>query len=70
MNDDNDWLTVLEAAEISGYNAEYLRRLIRNRKIKYRKISFIYQINRKSLLGYLRKAENTTDKRYTPKRKK
>jgi hypothetical protein len=70
MNDDNDWLTVLEAAEISGYNAEYLRRLIRNRKIKDRKISFIYQINRKSLLGYLRKAENKTDKRYTPKRKK
>ena len=69
MATDNDWLTVQEAADLSGYNAEYLRRLIRNQRIKYRKISFIYQVNRESLLGYLRKAKSSRDKRYTPKRK-
>jgi len=70
MDNDSDWLTVKEAANLSGYNAEYLRRLIRNQKIKFRKISFIYQVNRESLLKYLRDAKNITDKRYTPKRKK
>lgn len=70
MTNDNDWLTVQEAADLSGYNAEYLRRLIRNQKIKYRKISFIYQVNRDSLLEYLHNAKNITDRRYTPKRKK
>ena len=70
MATDNDWLTVQEAADLSGYNAEYLRRLIRSQRIKYRKISFIYQIYRESLTEYLSKAKNIPDKRYTPKRKK
>jgi excisionase family DNA binding protein len=65
-----EWLTVSEAAELSGYNPEYLRRLMRDQKIKYRKFSFIYQVNRDSLLEYLKNAENKTDQRYSPKRKK
>ncbi len=67
MTNDSDWITVNDAAEISGYNAEYLRRLIRNKKIKFRKFSFIYQVNRKSLIDYLKEAEKMVDKRYTPK---
>ena len=66
----DEWLTVNEAAELSGYNAEYLRRLMREMKIKYRKFSFLYQVNRESLIGYMKKAENSTDKRLSPKRKK
>ena len=69
MTDDNDWITVNEAAEISGYNAEYLRRLIRKEKIDYRMFGFMYQVNRKSLLKYLKVAEKKSDKRYSPKRK-
>jgi hypothetical protein len=67
---DDDWLTVNDAAELSGYNPEYLRRLMREHKISFRKFSFIYQVNRESLLEYLKKAQQTTDKRYTPKRNK
>jgi hypothetical protein len=63
-----EWLTVNEAAELSGYNPEYLRRLMRDHKIRNRKFSFIYQVNRKSLLEYLEKAQHTPDKRYSPKR--
>ena len=70
MTNNSEWITVNQAAELSGYNAEYLRRLMRNKKIKFRKFSFIYQVNRESLLNYLKKAEKTTDKRYSPKRKK
>ncbi len=69
MTDDTEWITVTQAAEISGYNAEYLRRLMRNKKIKFRMFSFIYQVNKKSLLKYLKEAEKKSDKRYTPKHK-
>jgi excisionase family DNA binding protein len=67
---DRDWLTVNEAAKLSGYNPEYIRRLMRDGKIKYRKFSFMYQVNRESLLTYLENAESTFDKRFSPKRKK
>lgn len=66
----NEWLTVKEASKISGYNAEYLRRLMRENKIKYRKFSFLYQVDKKSLEDYLEQAESMADKRYTPKEKK
>ena len=69
MPDDSEWITVNEAAEISGYNAEYLRRLIRNEKIDYRMFGFMYQVNKKSLLEYLKEAGKKNDKRYSPKRK-
>ena len=69
MTNNSEWITVNQAAELSGYNTEYLRRLMRNKKIKFRKFSFIYQVNRESLIDYLNKAESETDKRYSPKRK-
>jgi excisionase family DNA binding protein len=69
MTDDSEWITVNEAAEISGYNAEYLRRLIRNEKIDYRMFGFMYQVNKQSLLKYLKEAGKKSDKRYSPKRK-
>ena len=69
MTNDTEWITVNQAAEISGYNAEYLRRLMRNKKIKFRKFSFIYQVSKQSLLSYLKEAEKKVDKRYSPKSK-
>jgi excisionase family DNA binding protein len=34
-----EWITVKEASELSGYNTEYLRRVIRQNKIKAEKRS-------------------------------
>ena len=69
MTDESKWITVNKAAELSGYNPVYLRRLIRNEKIDYRMFGFMYQVNKKSLLKYLKEAEKQKDKRYSPKRK-
>ena len=69
MTNETEWITVTQAAEISGYNAVYLRRLIRARKIDYRMFGFMYQVNRKSLLKYMNGAEKKSDQRYSPKRK-
>jgi hypothetical protein len=46
-----------------------LRRLIRAGKIDYRMFGFMYQVNKKSLLEYLKEAGKKKDKRYSPKRK-
>ena len=48
-----EWLTVNEAAKISEYHPEHLTRLIRQGKIKARKISIVWLVDRVSLLAYI-----------------
>ena len=66
----NDWLSVSEAAKISGYHPEYIRRLIRDGEIEARKFSIVWQVRRSSLIDYVENAESKEDKRFTPKSKK
>jgi excisionase family DNA binding protein len=61
-----EWITVTEAARLSGYHPEYLREMIRNRKIKARKFGPLWQVNRSSLLEFLKEAEKSGDKRRGP----
>jgi excisionase family DNA binding protein len=65
---DGEWLTVNEAAEISGYHPEYIRRLIRDGEIEGRKFAIVWQVRRDSLNAYIQNAQSKDDKRYTPKR--
>lgn len=64
-----DWISTLEAAELSGYHAEHLRRLIRQGKIKVSRKGPMFWIDRQSLLAYLQESKKTNkkDKRYGPK---
>jgi excisionase family DNA binding protein len=66
----NEWLTVVEAAKISGYHPEYIRRLIRDGELKARKFSIVWQVSKQSLLDYVENASSQQDKRFTPKTKK
>jgi len=66
----NDWLSVSEAASLSGYHPEYIRRLIRDGEIEAKKFSIVWQVQRKSLIDYVESAQSQTDKRFTPKSKK
>ncbi len=59
----NQWITTLEAAELSGYHVNHLRRLIRAGDIKARKFGIVWQVDRASLLAYKRAAEKSEDKR-------
>ena len=63
MNNNGDWLTVREAAKLSGYNADHLRELIRDGKIKARKFSIVWMVSRESLLAYLAKSQAMGEKR-------
>lgn len=66
MNGD-DWITTQEAAALSGYHPDHLRRLIRAGDIEGRKVSIVWLIKRRSLLDYIAQAEQSGDKRRGPK---
>ncbi len=62
-----EWLTVQQAAELSGYHPNYIRLIIRTGKVKARKFATVWQVNRTALLAYIRKTEKLGAKR-GPKR--
>lgn len=58
-----DWLTTYEAAQISGYNPDYIRQLIRANKVIGRKWGLSWQVQRKSLQGYMKTTEKLGERR-------
>ncbi len=63
----NDWLTVTQASELSGYHRVYLTDLIRSGKIEARKFGPIWQVNKSALLAYIREAKKSKDGRRGPR---
>jgi len=59
----DEWITVTEASRLTGYNEEYITRLIREGKIKAKKFSIVWQVRRSSLLGYQSRTEKLGNKR-------
>jgi len=51
------WLTTLDAARLTGYNLEYVRRLVRTKKITARKWGRDWMISKASLLRYKEKED-------------
>ena len=47
------WLTVDEAAIMTGYHPETIRKLLREGRIAGRKVSIVWLIDRQSLIAYL-----------------
>jgi excisionase family DNA binding protein len=62
-----DWITTAEAAELSGYHPKHIPRLIAAGKVKARRFGQVWQVNRASLLAYVRKVGKLGAKR-GPKR--
>lgn len=58
-----EWLTVQEAAKLSRYDPEHIRRLVRESRVEARKFSIVWMVNRESLLAYLEKARAKGEKR-------
>jgi hypothetical protein len=65
---DEDWISVTDAVRLSGYHPDHLRELIREAKIKARKIVTVWQVSRTSLLTYISEAKKSSDKRRGPKK--
>lgn len=58
-----DWLTTYEAVRISGYELDYIRKLMRAQKIVGRKWGQSWQVSRKSLLEFMKGREDQGQKR-------
>ena len=56
-------LNVNEAAKLSGYHPEHIRRLIREGKIEAEKFATVWQVDRYSLFLYISKTEKMGNKR-------
>lgn len=63
MTDESKWITVSQAAQLTGYNEEHITRLCRHGKIKARKYSIVWQVDRNSLSGYIANIEKMGNKR-------
>lgn len=63
----NRHVPVQAAAEFTGYNIQYLRRILRSGALEGIKIGQIWLIDMESLLAYLERAESTSDRRYGPR---
>jgi len=58
-----EWLTSYEAARVSNYELDYIRKLIRAKKIVGRKWGQSWQVSRQSLIDFLSERENLGKKR-------
>ena len=63
----NNHVTVNTAAEVTGYNIQYLRRLLRSGTLEGIKIGQIWLIEMQSLEMYLQHTESTSDRRCGPR---
>ena len=63
-----NWISTDEAAELSGYHPEHIRRLIRDGKIQASRKGSMFWIDRESFLVFLRRADKakTKDRRHGP----
>jgi excisionase family DNA binding protein len=62
----NNCISVKGAAFHSGYNVQYLRRLIRNGRLTGMKLGQTWLIDKRTLETYLENANHTKDKRFGP----
>jgi excisionase family DNA binding protein len=63
----NRHITVQAAAEVTGYNIQYLRRLLRSGALDGAKIGQMWLIEIDALEAYLKRVENTSDRRCGPR---
>ncbi len=64
-----DWITTTEAANLSGYHPEHIRRLIRQGKIKAEFKGTMFWVDRRAFEAFLQKTRKTktADKRFGPR---
>ena len=63
----NQHITVQAAAEATGYNIQYLRRMLRSGALEGVKIGQMWLIEMDALEAYLKHVESTSDRRCGPR---
>jgi excisionase family DNA binding protein len=60
-------MSVQAAAEYSGYNVQYLRRLVRRGEVEGVKVGQVWLVAIASLDAHLKRVQSTDDRRYGPR---
>ena len=63
----NQYITVQAAANATGYNIQYLRRMLRSGALEGGKIGQMWLIEMEALETYLKRVESTSDRRCGPR---
>jgi excisionase family DNA binding protein len=58
-----DWITTAEAAQLSGYHVNHVRRLIAGGKVRARKFGPVWQVSKGDFLNYVRRLEQAGGRR-------
>ena len=58
-----EWIPVAEAAQVSGYNVEHIRRLIRSKRVTGKKFATVWMLNQDSWGSYLEQVGKLGKKR-------
>lgn len=58
-----EWITTDEGEALTGYTAFHIRRLIDSGEVNARKFGRTWQVDKKSLLAYVKKAVKLGEKR-------
>ncbi len=65
----DEYITVRSAAEFSGYNQQYLRRLLRESTFRSKRMGQLWLIDRDNFMEYLLETSRSKDKRFGPQNK-
>lgn len=68
MGNGDEWITVDQAAKLTGYNQEHIRRLLREGLIAGQKFGIVWQVSRSSVISYSADARESEDRRHGPKK--
>ena len=59
----DDWISISDASKQTGYTEDYLRTLIRQKRINARKVVIVWLVSQSSLSAYLREQGKRGEKR-------
>ena len=63
MAKQEDWLSITDASRLVGYHPDSVREWAMAGKVKARKVVTVWQVDRSSLLAYVRQAQEHGEKR-------
>jgi len=64
--DPTEWITTKEAAELTGYSIQYIRRLVNRKRILARKWGRDWFVSKQALLDYQQAMGQLGKERYNP----
>jgi excisionase family DNA binding protein len=59
----DDWITTREAAALTGYSMQHVRLLVSTGAVRGQRFGDRWQVSRRSLLAYHKRAEQAGEKR-------